>query len=305
MNHPFIATIAGVAFFAALPVFGTPPTSDRSIWYSYSKEQPLTERTLNYDLTKLMKLPPAAALKELDRFRGACTKAAPERPVHMPLLDAAVWTAYNPALPAYIEEKIKEYPITYENAFNREQIFFALATLPAEWAARILIREAQVTGEVVTSSKHDLTDDEVILELMLAQDDDMSPNPRELTNAKMALDRLYDMKLPGISGRPEEMSVQDWLAAKEPDLAKLVKAKWGKYAVLNVDLGLGPDSGKRVDRHGTTTPDRPDRRLHDSASQSPDEARTATRWAIPALAVLALLATAIGWWYMKSRTSAA
>lgn len=311
MKHLSLTTISGVVLLAVLPVFANPPPPDRSIWYSYSKEQPLGERTLNYDLTKLIKLPPAEALKELDRFRGACTKAAPERPVHMPLLDAAVRTAYNPALPAYIEAKIKEYPITLENAYDREQIFYALATLPAEWAARILIREAQVKGEVVTSSKHDLTDDEVILELMLAQDDQMSPNPRELTNANMALDRLYDMKLPGISGRPKDVSLQDWLAPMEPELAKLVKAKWGKYAVLNVELGLGPDnrplaaSGRQADRHGTTPQIRPDRRPHDSGSQSPDEARTATRWPIPVLVVLVLLATGIGWWYLKSRTPAA
>jgi hypothetical protein len=263
---------------------------------------------MRYDLSKLMELPPAEALKELNRFCGTCTKAAPERPIHMPLLDAAAWTAHNPALPAYIEAKIKEYPITYENASQRGRIFRALSNLPAEWAARILIREAQVEGEVVTSSEHDLTDDEVILHLMFGQIDQTMPNPRELTNANMALGRLYDMKLPGINERPKDVSVQDWLVGKEPDLAKMVKAKWGTYAVLNVDLGLGPDnrplaaSGRRVDRLGTTAPIRPDRRPGNTeTAENPESAARTTRWPLaPLLAALVLLATAIGWWIAKA-----
>jgi hypothetical protein len=169
---------------------------------------------------------------------------------------------------------------------------------------------------VVTSSEHDLTDDEVILHLMFGQIDQTMPNPRELTNANMALERLCNMRLPGINERPEDVTWEDWLGGKESELAKMVKAKWGTYAVLNVDLGLGPDnrpleaSGRRVDRLGTTAPIRPDRRPGNTATGTSDDgnpesaARTTRRWPpAPLLAALVLLAAAIGWWIAKARAA--
>jgi hypothetical protein len=87
--------------------------------------------------------------------------------------------------------------------------------------------------------------DEGVLEAELNIYGDKGPRP-EGANENLALRALSAMKLSGVPSWRERpgLSVATWLRLPEQTrrIPEIVKATWGERAVLNKDLGLGPDN---------------------------------------------------------------
>jgi hypothetical protein len=203
-----------------------------------------------YDCSQLAKLPPEQALEQVEKVRRfysiavgygseeECERNRARNP-DLPM-QAVRWAALNPALPGYFENRLKELPITYENRSQRSWIFADLATFPAEWALRLMIRAGLTEGEVVTSSEFDLTDKDTLLWFMMRDD---GFDPREMTNRNVANSVLRWMKLPGVEEHAQGVWLPKWLAEQDqPTIERLLRAKWGVWTVLNSELGLGSDN---------------------------------------------------------------
>jgi hypothetical protein len=173
-------------------------------------------------------------------------------------LEASRLLAQNPNLPWSVDAELERIPELMENFYLRENLIRGLGQLPAEWSVRKLMELA--TREVNPKSEEfDLTDQAEIKKLFLR---DSSMDFVERTNPGHAVLILKHMELPGwldtldsqvpMQLRPGSphgfdshnhiLRVARWIELNEDRIPDMVRQKWGEIAVMNADIGLGPDN---------------------------------------------------------------
>jgi len=146
--------------------------------------------------------------------------------------EGARLTAANPKVAAYYRDALEKLPISARTQNLRSNCFsHPLESLPAEWTVRLLAN--QVSADVPLSRISDTS----------------------ATNAEMAAGVLLQMKLkdwyqPDPSLPPDQQLTahREWIAAHSDEIPGIVKATWGTRAVMNRDLGLGPDNLPRASK---------------------------------------------------------
>lgn len=227
MKTAHLTFLLAIAFLGVGPMAAAKPTNAELV-------QQERERLEHYDFPALARLAPKDASKELSKLTGSYSSFL-NRPDLA--LEAEYWAARNPGMPQYMERRIRDVPVTLENLEERGNTIYRLENFPAEWAVRLLAR-LMIENEPVTSSKYDLSKDEDLMEISRLYDIEVT----QMSNAFMAGAVLSGLKMPHWAERPKDMSYRDWLIANEGRLGEFVKAKWGDKAVLNAELGLGPDN---------------------------------------------------------------
>lgn len=156
----------------------------------------------------------------------------------------------------WISGYLAERPVTWENIGQREAALWVVENLRAEWAVRFLL-DLRADDRPMTSSKYDYTDPEFLADfeklsrespsaaIAFAEDSGLGRSGR---NSDLANGSVMAM---GLAGAPSSLkqyetgvSALDWLVQQERRgrIPEIVKATWGDKAVLNVELGLGPDN---------------------------------------------------------------
>lgn len=206
----------------------------------------------DFDFRRLVTMEPQECLKSVGNLRT--TFLYPERgwPERPEMVEAArYWAARNPRLAGYYQERVDSRPVLFENYSGRRFIESA-ADFPAEWAVRFLARLA-MDDTRMTSDRIDFTNDAELEEWFMTSSRDHFPTD----NARIAMVALGRMKLHG-GGPPfveddrniygenyfvrSRANARTWWAANEHRIPEIVKATWGDHAVLNADIGFGPDN---------------------------------------------------------------
>lgn len=201
-------------------------------------------------LTMLKTQPAEEAVKLCGRLWLYYIDLKPSRPDLA--LEVTSTAAGNPSLPPYFEQNIRKHPVLVENAEDRGALIGALDRYPAEWAVRLLVKLC-LEDEPIRSEKYDLKDPEIVRRMALTWDTDIDNQ----TNRRFATNALGSMKLANWGGealqqKPNEpwqefenrvrTHRQNWIKANQDRIPEIVKATWGDKAVLNAELGLGPDN---------------------------------------------------------------
>ncbi len=259
---------------------------------------PIAERSADEDFRSLIGDPAEDALK---RFRGLYSIYLERVPPRLDLiLEKASWISRNPTLPVYFEEQIRKYPVFVENADDRRALTETLNRFPAEWAVRLLVK-LYLEDEPIRSEKYNLKDPEIVRRMALTWDTDIDNQ----TNRRFATNALGSMKLANWGGealqqKPNEpwqefenrvrTHRQNWIRSNQDRIPEIVKKTWGDKAVLNADLGLGPDNlpiKNRPPENQTGTQERPN---SGTAANSSQAAPTIGRWNWIWIGATALLA---------------
>jgi hypothetical protein len=157
-------------------------------------------------------------------------------------------------------------PILYENTGERARVISDLSFVRAEWALRLFLQLAHDDRP----SGSNLYSPEEVKDLIRANSED------PMTNRDLAQGRSNEVSY---SGLPEAsvlskkgLSHSDWLSqpSQLKRLPEIVKATWGDQAVLNADIGLGPDN-EPLAAGAKTTPSGPRPAKNWSAPGSPAE----------------------------------
>jgi hypothetical protein len=116
------------------------------------------------------------------------------------------------------------------------------------------------------------------------------------TNRDLAVRALNSVNLSGAPGSATGTSVADWLRmpSQRERIPEIVKATWGERAVLNADIGLGPDNEPLAGSPAVKAGERPHKEWNPAAATD-HETGTATEpnrlpMAIVAGSVLVLFA---------------
>ncbi len=160
--------------------------------------------------------------------------------------------ARNMELIAWLPEYFQETPVMFENLKERQAIVNTVKDLPAEWAVRFLL-ELFHDERPMKSTRFDYDDPEFQRRMERADvglDNDMELflsygyGPPGGDNHRLARRALNNMSLAGAPGIEDSRSTPTWL--RQPSQARripaIVKETWGERAILNADLGLGPDN---------------------------------------------------------------
>ncbi len=158
----------------------------------------------------------------------------------------------NPSLPSYFEKNIERYPVLAENTRDREKIVGYLGGIPAEWAVRLLFRLVLENKEI-RSERYDLKKTED-LEYLAFQQNIMLETATNSSIARFEIIRMHLFEWPGESLKQEVNETWsdfqkrvltrqlNWIYSNQSRIPEIVKKTWGDKAVLNADLGLGPDN---------------------------------------------------------------
>lgn len=210
------------------------------------------ERYGNFDFRTLVTMEPQKCLKTYGNLRATFIFSDTGLPPKPEMMEAVgYWAARNPQLPGYYQERADSLPVLFENFSDRRSLKSA-ADFPAEWAVRFLARlamdETRMTSEII-----DFTNDAELEKWIIRSESEVLPTD----NAHIAMVALRDMKLQG--GGPtfvegdrnfyganylarSRANARTWWIANEHRIPEIVKATWGDRAVLNADIGLGPEN---------------------------------------------------------------
>ena len=257
-------------------------------------------------------LPPEEAMKVFQRFR---TSEVIKEEVRTRL-------ARNPAFIEWLPRYFRETPVLFENLEEREQRMSIAQALRAEWAIRLLVELSQ-DDRPMKSTQFDYDDPEFIEKMekiapggvgQVERFENYGFGPPGGANRRLASYALIQMNLAGAPSLEElqrgTTGIGDWLRMREQArrVPEIAKETWGERAVLNADLGLGPDnlplskaSGSAVSIAGARRPPLPAGETDPPKSGPFIAISTGSKSALYiACGLLAAGLAAVGWRRMKA-----
>lgn len=173
--------------------------------------------------------------------------------------EATSHLARNAALRDWLPVYFTETPVLFENMKERSGIIQIIRRLPAEWAVRFLV-ELSLDDRPMKSTKYDYDDPDFVRMIeahmeALGDSNDAGDLMQRLygykvegNNRMLALKGLNLMELAGVPEmevqRDKGISVATWLRRPQQRerIPEIVRETWGERAVLNAEIGLGPDN---------------------------------------------------------------
>jgi hypothetical protein len=215
---------------------------------SLADDQERPDKWKNWDLEIFSSEAPP---RSIDLFRGLVGDHPPTSVKE----EAARRLAYNSELRNWLPAYFAENPVILENYSERSRVLYVVQQIPAEWAVRFFLELSQ--------DVRPMTSEEVDFDAVF---DDLKERAR---NGHDVSYEILRYKLDPNSGKP--MGSNDWLArqkvssmglsiptlqergdiptdvwlrlpAQRNRIPEIVRETWGATAILNADIGLGPDN---------------------------------------------------------------
>lgn len=198
-----------------------------------------------------------------DRF-GNLSRQRPPEEVMDEVLNRL---AHNQEFREWLVDLYEETPVTWENYRQRSRPLWVLQHLRAEWSVRFLL-ELTHDKRPMTSSKYDYESEEFrerLRELAVVAPEQAIDLARTSgfdaagRNSDLAERNLVVIPFAGAPTQSERQEkkqrMSEWLLApsQRDRLPEILSETWGEKAVLNAELGLGPDNKPLGEGSGSTS----------------------------------------------------
>jgi hypothetical protein len=216
------------------------------VLFSEARADPRTTPEMLEKVQAIQTLPPEEAMKVFQRFR-----------TNEVLKDEAkLRLSKNSAFIEWLPRYFRETPILFENLEERQKRMSIAQTLPAEWAIRMLVELSQ-DDRPMTSTQFDYDDPEFIKKMAemapvdgyhIERFEEYGFGPPGGANQRLAVYALIQMNLAGAPTQEKDptgvTNPGKWLRmrAQAGRIPEIAEETWGERAILNADLGLGPDN---------------------------------------------------------------